>query len=94
MNTKEEFTKRVKEWLKQENYVPQGNWNITDISGEDSVRIEASLIVTVSDKGEIGSEEINSYIRTSRDEDSIRNAVIALYKNLMLQQEELLGNAI
>lgn len=38
--------------------------------------------------------EINGHDRTSRDEDSIRNAVIALYKNLMQQQEKLFGEAM
>lgn len=90
MYTKEEFTEKVKEWLKQENHVPQGNWNITDVPEEGSVWIEASLRVTVATNEEVNTEPLTTCARTSCDENSIRNAVIALYKNLMQQQEELL----
>ena len=90
MYTQEGFTEKVKEWLKQENYVPQGNWNITDIPEENAVLIEASLKVTVYTHEGVNPKLLTTYTRTSRDENSIRNAVIALYKNLMQQQEELL----
>lgn len=94
MYTKEEFTEKVKEWLKQENYVPQGNWNITDVPEEGSVWIEASLRVTVATNEEVNTEPLTTCARTSCDENSIRNAVIALYKKLMQQQEELLGGVL
>ncbi len=84
MYTKNEFVQKVKEWLREENQEMLGEWEISDAS-DDSVFITVSLIVKL-----LEAKEIIISISTKDDEESIRIAVLSLYKRLIEEENSIL----
>lgn len=84
MYSKEEFVQKVKEWLSKEYLVTEGKWGIYE-AADDSVFITASLIVKL-----LEAKEVSGSITTKDDEESIRIAVISLYKKLIEEGNSLL----
>lgn len=84
MYSKEEFIQKVKEWLLKEHLEPQGKWEISD-AADDSVFITVSLIVKL-----LEAKEITMSISTKDDEESIRIAVLSLYKRLIEEENSIL----
>ena len=84
MYNKEEFSRKVKEWLLTEQLVSIGKWEIYE-AADDSVFITVSLIVELLEE-----KEITMSISTKNDEESIRLAVLSLYNKLIEKEDSLL----
>ena len=84
MYNKEEFNQKVKEWLLTEQLVSIGKWEIYE-AADDSVFITVSLRVEL-----LEVKEITMSISTKNDEESIRIAVLSLYKRLIEEENSIL----